>query len=84
MAGRDGEARATIKEAVELARFFDASPSYNESDIRFIDNIEGASTHDNMGATAMDVVNNVVDGLESEKLSAFLKAVAEGDQGSLQ
>lgn len=84
MAGRDGEARATIKEAVQLARFFDASPSYNESDIRFIDSIEGASTHDNMGATAMDVVNNVVDGLESEKLSAFLKAAAEGDQGSLQ
>ena len=60
MAGQRDEARETLKEARDLAAFFDASPSYDESDIRFITRIEGASAYDEMGATAMKAVERAV------------------------
>ncbi len=73
--GRRGEASDTLREARELAARFDSSPSYDESDIRFIDRIEGASTHDDIGATALDAVRNVVEGCENEEFSALWASV---------
>ena len=77
LAGQRDEARATLERAKALAAFFDAAPSYDESDIRFIDRIEGASTHDDIGATAMEVVGNMVKSFEKEELTALWKSVRE-------
>ena len=74
---QDDEARESLKKAKELAAFFDAAPSYDESDIRFITRIEGASAHDDIGATAMDAVQNAVNAFENEKLSALWRELTE-------
>ena len=63
--------------AKELAAFFDASPSYDESDIRFVGRIEGASAYDDLGATAMDGVRNAVSQFENEEFTALWSAVSE-------
>lgn len=75
--GQEEAARVTLRKAKDLAALFDASPSYDESDIRFIDRIEGASAHDDIGATAADAVNNVVTGCENEAFTALWKSIAE-------
>ena len=74
----DGEAaRGSLQKAKETAAFFDAAPSYDESDIRFINRIEGASTHDDIGATAADAIENVVSGSENEAFAALWHSIAE-------
>jgi transcriptional regulator with XRE-family HTH domain len=78
--GREDDARESLKKAKELAEFFDASPSYDESDIRFMERIEGASVHDDIGATAMDAVANIVKQGGSGELAALWKEVCEGDK----
>ena len=77
LSGQQGEARGTLIQAKELAAFFDASPSYDESDIRFVTRIEGASVHDDLGTTAMDGVCKAISQFENEELTALLKALVE-------
>lgn len=77
ISGQRDKARDTLIKAKELAVFFDASPSYDESDVRFIDRIEGASAHDDMGATAMDGVRNAVSQFDSDEFIALWNAVSE-------
>ncbi len=69
--GRDDEARRSLEQARDLAAFFDAAPSYDESDVRFLTRIEGASAHDDIGATAMDAAAKAVEEMESEELAAL-------------
>jgi Tetratricopeptide repeat. len=77
LSGKSDEARDTLIKAKELAAFFDASPSYDESDIRFITRIEGASAHDDLGATAMDGVRNAVSQFDSDEFAALWREVTE-------
>ena len=77
LSGQGEAARDTLKKAKELAAFFDASPSYDESDIRFVGRIEGASAYDDLGATAMDGVRNAVSQFENEEFTALWSAVSE-------
>ena len=77
LSGQGDEARDTLIKAKELAAFFDTSPSYDESDILFITRIEGASAHDDLGATAMGGVELVVNQFEKEELTALWRAVVE-------
>ena len=77
LSGKRDEARETLIKAKELAAFFDASPSYDESDIRFITRIEGASAHDDLGATAMDGVRNAVSQFDNEAFAALWREIAE-------
>ena len=77
LSGQGKAARDTLKKAKELAAFFDVAPSYDESDIRFINRIEGASAYDDLGATAMDGVRNVVSQFQNEEFSALWSAVTE-------
>ena len=78
--GREDAARETLTEAKKLAVFFDASPSYDESDIRFMSRIEGASVHDDIGATAMDAVQSVVDEYEKEAFTALWNSIKEEER----
>ena len=82
LSGQEEEARSTLEKAHELAKLFDASPSYDESDIRFITRIEGASAHDNIGATALDVIHNVVSGLENESFAALWQSITRKEKDS--
>lgn len=77
LSGQVGEARASLEEAKKLASFFDGAPSYDERDIRFIDLAEGSGAYDDIGATAADVVGNVVNGFENEAFSGLWRTVAE-------
>ncbi len=75
LSGRGDEAHNTLLKAKELAGFFDASPSYDESDIRFVSHIEGASAHDDLGATAMDGVDLAVSLFDNEAFTALWKSL---------
>ena len=76
-AGREDAARDSLIRARDLAAFFDAAPSYDESDIRFISRIEGASAHDDLGATAADAIQSVVDEYEKEGFTALWNTIKE-------
>jgi tetratricopeptide (TPR) repeat protein len=78
--GQEEAARASLRKAKELAALFDAAPSYDESDIRFISRIEGASVHDDIGATAMDAVDTAVEECEDEAFTALWRAIAEKEE----
>ena len=77
LAGKDEEARGTLIRAKELAAFFDASPNYDETDIRFVTRIEGTSAHDDLGTTAMDGVCKAIGQFENEELTALWKSLTE-------
>ena len=77
LSGQGDEARGTLIRARELAAFFDASPSYDESDIRFVTPIEGASAHDDLGTTALDGVCKAISQFENEELTALWKSLTE-------
>lgn len=76
-AGDASVARESLVKAKALAEWFDAAPSYDESDIRFIDRIEGASAHDDMGATAMDAIIGVVREYDKEAFTALWERVKQ-------
>ncbi len=79
-AGDASAARESLVRARDLAVFFDAAPSYDESDIRFIDRIEGASVHDDIGATAMDAIQSVVDEYEKEAFTALWNRIKNKEE----
>ena len=79
-AGREDAARDSLIRARDLAAFFDAAPSYDESDIRFISPIEGASAHDSLGVTAMDGIQNVVSEYEKEGFAALWESVKHEEE----
>ena len=80
LSGQIDEARCTLIKAKELAAFFDASPSYDESDIRFIIRIEGASAHDDLGATAMDGIDLVVNQIHTDGFTALWKSITTQEE----
>ncbi len=80
MSGQEEAARASLREARQLAAFFDASPSYDESDIRFIDRIEGASAHDDIGATAMAAIDNVINEFANTALTALWESITTQEE----
>ncbi len=82
MTGQQTEARASLKKAKELAEFFDNAPSYDESDICFIERIEGASIHDDIGATAGDVIRNLLDEFQNRELTALWESISVREEQS--
>ena len=78
--GREDAARESLIKAKALATFFDAAPSYDESDIRFISRIEGASAHDDLGPTAMDGIQSVVNEYENEAFTALWESVQKEEE----
>ena len=79
-AGWVDAARDSLTRARDLAAFFDTAPSYDESDIRFISRIEGASAHDALGVTAMDGIQNVVNEYEKEAFTALWESVQKEEE----
>lgn len=65
------EARTALCNAVEIAKLFDADPSYDANRVRFVALSEQYSSHDNLGATAMDAVQKVVLEVNCPELTAM-------------
>ncbi len=80
MSGQEEEACASLQKARQLALFFDEAPSYDESDIRFVSRIEGASAHDDIGATAMEAVGNAVKQFENDALTALWDRITQQEE----
>lgn len=80
MTGQPTEAHASLLKAKELAGFFDHAPSYDESDIRFIERIEGASVHDDIGATAAEVIHNLLDEFQDQELTALWESICKQEE----
>ncbi|MBQ9901739.1 MAG: hypothetical protein IJM51_05065, partial [Clostridia bacterium] len=80
MTEQPAQARASLQKARELAAFFDSAPSYDESDIRFIERIEGASVHDDIGATAGDVIRNLLDEFQNQELTALWESISNQEE----
>ncbi len=76
LSGQPDKARSSLERAREMAAFFDAAPSYDESDIRFIGRIEGASAYDTIGATAAEVIRNIVADSGNDAFIALWTSVA--------
>ncbi len=76
LAGKDEDARASLLSAKALAAFFDANPSYEPTDIRFIDRVGDVSAYDDVGATAAQAVENVAKGSGIDALSALWESVS--------
>ena len=77
LSGRTQEARASLEQALCLAAVFDAAPSYDVNNIRFINGVENAGAYDDIGATAVQVIENVVTGFENEAFTALWNGVRE-------
>ena len=75
--GREDAARESLPKAKELAALFDAAPSYDVNDIRFIRQVEGAGVHDGMGATATEAIARAVGEYDHEAFTALWKSVSE-------
>lgn len=80
ISGKPEKARDTLIKAKKLAEFFDASPSYDESDIRFINRIEGASAHDDIGVTAINAIDKAVEEFGNKDLSALWISIKEQEE----
>lgn len=66
-----------LRHALEIARAwaerFDADPCYDVTGIRFVNMSERATFYDDMGATAMEAIEKVIDEQKDERLSALWK-----------
>ena len=80
LSGQKDEARGTLIKAKELAVFFDASPSYDEGDVRFVTRIEGASAHDDLGVTAIAGVSIAVSQFENEEFTALWNSIKKEEE----
>lgn len=78
--GKEDAARDSLRRAKALAKAFDKAPSYDESDIRFITRIDGASVYDDIGATAMETIGNALIDINDEKLTALWNSVLEQNE----
>ena len=82
LSGRTQEARASLEQAQSLAAAFDAAPSYDVNDIRFICGVEDAGAYDDIGATAAQVIDNVVSGFKNGAFAALWNAVKEQEENT--
>lgn len=65
------EAHKALRTAIEFAQRFDANPAYDANRVRFVTLSEQYSSHDNLGATAMDAVRNMITQVNRPELTAM-------------
>lgn len=69
------EARESLRQAKALAEQFDLAPDYSGERLRFISLNRPSSALDDMGATAMECVQNALEECRSETLTALWREV---------
>lgn len=70
-------ARASLESAKRIAEAFDAAPNYDGNAVRFVEYPEKMSAYDDLGATAMQGVEAVIQSFEDETFSAMWKEITE-------
>lgn len=75
--GKPDAARASLESAKRIAEAFDAAPNYDGNAVRFVEHPEKISAYDDLGATAMESVEDVIQNFEDEAFSAMWKAIRE-------
>lgn len=70
------EARESLRTARTLAEQFDRAPDYSMDSIRFAADSRPGSAFDNMGATAMECILNLLETRKSEVLTALWREIA--------
>lgn len=73
--GQKENAADSLRQAWEIAGRFDRNPDYSVNRIRFVTLDRQASAYDNMGATAMESIQNAIDEEEYAQLSALWEEV---------
>lgn len=69
--GLTDEARESLRAARALAEQFDRAPDYSVDSVRFVANDRPGSAFDNMGATAMECILDLLETRKSEELTAL-------------
>ncbi len=77
--GQKDAARESLERAKTLAAFFDASPSYDESNIRFVTGKVGAIGHDSLGITATEGLENSIAEFEDKGFTELWKNLKENN-----
>lgn len=77
--GDAASARRSVLLAKQLAKHFDAAPEYSPEAIRFVTLAKRASAYDDLGETAMEGIQNILDDLGDEVLSAIWREEAFKD-----
>ena len=66
------KAKDYLLEAKSIAETFDSNPNFEAKNIKFLDMKKEISLHDNLGKTAMDVIENYIQSqTEHEELQKF-------------
>lgn len=71
------EAKASLRQAKAVAGMFDANPSYDARNVRFISPTESASSADDLGATAMDGIERIVSENGKQKWMSIWKDIRD-------
>lgn len=58
--GNDVKAKKYLLEAKQIAETFDSNPNFDAKSIKFLDMKKEIALHDNLGETAMDVIENYI------------------------
>lgn len=74
-AGKD-----SLYQAWKLAEEFDKTPSFDATTIRFINNAGPASVYDDMGATARESVEKVIESCENSQLNDLWKELTKHEK----
>jgi len=72
---RPEEARRALRRARETALLFDANPNYSADSVRFSDLNGQYSSHDSLGATAMEAAQNIINEEGIPALTAIWKEI---------
>lgn len=72
--GDEEAARESLRTAVALAERFDAAPDYSTRGLRFA-SLPERSAYDDLGATALEAVENVIHGDDDPPLAALWKEI---------
>ena len=67
--GKSREAEDSLREAVRIARKFDANPVYTLDNIIFADHVHASNVYDNGGPTAMEGLKRTMDECGGERVS---------------
>lgn len=66
-------ARAALLQAQALASGFDAAPDYRVEALRFVEGAEPSGVYDDLGATASEALQKMINSLEDSALSSLWK-----------
>ena len=75
--GEKEEAHALLEEAASVVRSFDNAPDYGITTLRYVSDVENASIHDMLGASAKESIDTLLGFLNDEEFLKMWKEVCE-------